>query len=262
MTSMPCGPPKPRNAVCDVLLVFATRPSSRTFGIQYALSMWQSARASTGSERSRLQPPSAYRCASSACSIPSSSKPTFHLRVEAVPLAGHRHVLRAVEPQPHRAPGERRTQRRDGGEPVRLHLLAAERAAHAQALHGDLVAVQPEHVRDDLLRLGRVLGAALHEDLAALVDLRERAVRLQVEVLLAGELELALEHVGRRREAGVDVAAGEVLVRTLEARGRDRLARGDQRRQGLVGRPPPRRRRAGRPRASRRAPSRPRGRGT
>ena len=70
--------------------------------------------------------------------------------------------------------------------PVRLHLLAAEPAAHPQALHGDLVAAQPEHVGDDLLGLRRVLGAALHEDLPALVDVGQRAVGLEVEVLLAG----------------------------------------------------------------------------
>ena len=38
MTNMPCGPPKPRNAVCEVLLVFAMRPCATKCGIQYALS--------------------------------------------------------------------------------------------------------------------------------------------------------------------------------------------------------------------------------
>ena len=40
--------------------------------------MWHRARASTGSERSRLQPPSAVRVASSAWMVPSSAKPTRH----------------------------------------------------------------------------------------------------------------------------------------------------------------------------------------
>ncbi len=34
MTNMPCGPPNPRNAVCDVLFVFATLPCATKFGIQ------------------------------------------------------------------------------------------------------------------------------------------------------------------------------------------------------------------------------------
>ena len=40
--------------------------------------MWHSARACTGSERSRLQPPSAVSVAASARSLPSASNPTFH----------------------------------------------------------------------------------------------------------------------------------------------------------------------------------------
>ena len=78
MTSIPCGPPNPRNAVCDVLWVRAIRPWTRTWGIQYALSTWHSARASTGSDRSRLHPPSDVSVASRARSRPSSSKATRH----------------------------------------------------------------------------------------------------------------------------------------------------------------------------------------
>ena len=33
MTIMPCGPPKPRNAVWEVTLVFATRPLKFTAGM-------------------------------------------------------------------------------------------------------------------------------------------------------------------------------------------------------------------------------------
>ena len=130
--------------------------------------------------------------------------------VEPVPLARHGQVLRAVQPQPDRAPGERRTQRGDRRKPVRLHLLAAEAAAHAQALHRDVVVVPAQHVGHDLLRLGRVLGAALDEDLAVLVDVRQRAVSLEVEVLLAGELELAAVDVTACGEAGLQVAAAPV----------------------------------------------------
>ena len=197
--------------------------------------MWHRARASTGSDRSRLQPPSAVRVASRAWRCPSPSKPTRQRAWKPCRLPDM--VMSCV-----------RFSRSRTGRPVRvapsaamaayavgLHLLAAEGAAHAQALDGHLVAVQAEHVRDDLLGLGRVLGAALHEDLAALVDARQRAVGLEVEVLLAGELELAAEHV---------LAAVERRPRRLRARGagcapwkllrRDRLADADQRGQRLV----------------------------
>ncbi len=153
------------------------------------------------------------------------------LGVEAVPLAGHRHVHGPVEPQPDRPAGERRPQRRDRRIPVRLHLLAAEPAAHAQALDGDLVAVEAEDVGDDLLRLGGVLGAALDEHLAVLVDEREGGVGLEVEVLLPGELELAGEDVRGRLEARVDVAALHVRLAALEALGGDGLGHADERRE-------------------------------
>ena len=55
-------------------------------------------------------------------------------------------------------------------------------------------------MRDDVLGLGRVLGAGLDEDLAVLVDQGQRGVGLQVEVLLPAELELAAEPVGRGRQ--------------------------------------------------------------
>nr|BFE73668.1 hypothetical protein GCM10020092_069690 [Actinoplanes digitatis] len=153
--------------------------------------------------------------------------------MEPVALARHRQVLGTGQAHPHRAAGERRAQRRDGGEAVRLHLLAAEAAAHAQALHGDLVAVPAQHVRDDLLRLGRVLRAALHEDLPGLVDERQRAVRLQVEVLLAGELEVAAEDPRGACQAGLDVAAQDLRRGALEAARGDRLPDGHVRRQRL-----------------------------
>lgn len=128
------------------------------------------------------------------------------LGVEAVALAGHGQVLGPVEPYPDRPAGQLGAESGDGREPVRLHFLAAEAAAHPQTLHGHLVAVQTEHVRDDFLGLRGVLGAALDEHLLALVDVGQGGVRLQVEVLLIGELELAGEHVRGVGESGVDVA--------------------------------------------------------
>ena len=142
--------------------------------------------------------------------------------VERVPLAGHRDVLGAVQPQQHRPAGDRGAERGDRGEAVRLHLLAAETAAHPQALHGDLVAGQAQHVRDDLLGLRRVLGAGLHEHLPGLVDRRQRGVGLQVEVLLAAELELAAEPCARAGPPGLGVAAAQRRAALVALR-RDRL---------------------------------------
>ena len=158
-------------------------------------------------------------------------EPDLPLRMEGVALAGHRHVLGAGQPHPDRAAGQRRAERRDGGQSVRLHLLPAEPTAHPQALHGDLVAAPAQHVGDDLLGLGGVLGARLHEHLTGLVDERERTVGLEVEVLLPAERQLAGEPMGCGRQAGVGVAARDRACVTLEGLGVDRLLDRQDRRQ-------------------------------
>ena len=181
--------------------------------------MWHSARASTGSDRSRLHPPSEVSVASEreqpAVGVEADLR---HVGVEAVPLAGHRHVLGAVEPQPDRTTGERRAEGGDRGIPVRLHLLAAEAAAHPQALDRDSWLGAAEDVGDDLLGLRGVLRAALDEDLAVLVDQRQGAVGLEVEVLLARELELTAEDVRAPSPARSPLSPrSTVRLRTLEA---------------------------------------------
>ena len=176
--------------------------------------------------------------------------------VERVPLAGHRHVLVRFSRSRTGRPVSTAPSAATAARPVRLHLLAAEAAAHAQALDGDVVAVPAEDVRDDLLGLRRVLGGGLDEDLAVLVDQRERGVGLEVEVLLPAELELAAEPCGawrsRRRRRPGTVRRG-----ALEALRRDRLLDGDERGQRLGLDLDGRRRPAGPPQGSPRAPRRP-----
>ena len=131
-------------------------------------------------------------------------------------------------------PGQRGPQRGDGGQAVRLELLAAEAAAHPQALHGDLVRGQAEHVGHDVLGLGRVLRARLDEDLPVLVDQGQRGLRLQVEVLLAADLELTAEPVDGPFQPSGDVAAADRSLVALIAAGLDGVVHGDQRGQRLV----------------------------
>ena len=132
------------------------------------------------------------------------------------------------------SPGEPGAERGDRGVAVRLHLLAAEAAAHPQALHGDLGVREAQDVRDDLLGLAGVLRRRLDEHLPVLVDAGERGVGLQVEVLLAGELELALEDVRAGGPGRLRVATAQRGTGALEALRRDRLGDRDQRRQRLV----------------------------
>src|SRR5688572_31714699 len=78
MTSMPCGPPNPRNAVCEVLCVRHTRPVTSTAGSLYALSTWNIDRHMMGSDKSRLQPPSEKSSMRTAFKRPSDVSPASY----------------------------------------------------------------------------------------------------------------------------------------------------------------------------------------
>jgi hypothetical protein len=113
-----------------------------------------------------------------------------------MPLPGERHVERARAGA--RAPAAASSTRRAPRPPpsVGLNFLAAERAAHAEALDGDLMFRHAEHARDDLLRLGRMLVDDCTAIAAALVEPGDRRLRLQVEVLLPP---IAARHRGAQR---------------------------------------------------------------
>lgn len=151
-----------------------------------------------------------------------------------VALAGKGDVLIAGQPQPNGPSGQRRPQRGNRGETVRLHFLTAEAPAHAQALHRNVMVVQSQHVGDDFLGLGGVLRAALNEHLPTLVHVRQRRVGLQVEVFLPAELELPTETVGSVGQADFDVAAAHRGLAALETVCGNGFPDGDQGRQGFV----------------------------
>ena len=261
ITSMPCGPPKPRNAVCDVLCVRQTRPVTSTAGRWYALSQWKSERHMIGF--GQVEAPAAVRVERQPAA-PRAGRRREARRVarqKRMPLPGERHVERPRQAHAHRAPRLPRAERGDGRPGVRLHLLAAERAAHAQALDRHLVLGEPEHARDDLLRLGGMLRGRVHRRRRRSRRARRSRLRLEIEVLLAADRQLAVEAERARRESG-HVAAREAERVGEEAPGGDRLLDGEDRGQRFVlgtARGP---RPVARPRASRRAPTPPAGCGT
>ena len=155
MTSMPCGPPKPRKAVCEVLCVRQTQPVALDGRQEVGVVDVEDARATGWARRDRGSSRRRNRVDMRAPSRrPSSSKPGVEARQEGMALAGERHVERARQAHAHGPPRLPRAERGDGGPGVGLHFLAAEGAAHAEALHGDLLRGDAEHARDDLLRLG------------------------------------------------------------------------------------------------------------
>ena len=89
-------------------------------------------------------------------------------------------------------------------------------------------------MRDDLLRLGRMLRRALHEVLALRVAQGERCLRLEVEVLLPAELRDALEDARRLLQGGCRVSALDRAGDALEGAGVDGILHRDQRGERVV----------------------------
>ena len=147
---------------------------------------------------------------------------------EIVPLAGEAHVVVAVEAEFARPPGDARGERRDRRPLRRLALLAAERAAHAAHLDGDGGVGKPEHLRDDVLQLARVLGRGVDQHVV-LAGNGERHLAFEIEVLLPADMEGAGEPARARRERRRAVALGERVVGQDVAIGFERVVDADQR---------------------------------
>jgi hypothetical protein len=134
---------------------------------------------------------------------------------------GWRYVLVAVEPDLHRALGLQRSERGHRGERRGLRLFSAEAAAHPRDLDHDLVPADAEHVGDDRLHLGGVLGAAVELERPALFGHRQRHLGLEIEVILPAGADLALELQVRRGQRGLDVAPLHHVRITEERAGRE-----------------------------------------
>ena len=160
--------------------------------------MWKSARSRTGCERSSDQPPSEIevgRRRRGSCPSCRSPPRTWNRTGAACRSASCRGRGRA---------GSGRAGRvfTDASATIAANALPcvslpAETAPHPRRLDDDLVAGLAQHLGDDRLDLRRVLGRRADEDRAHLARLGPGRLRLQVEVLLAAEGELALEAQGR-----------------------------------------------------------------
>ncbi len=117
---------------------------------------------------------------------------------------------------------------------MRLHFLAAEGATHPQALHRDVAARQMQDVADDFLGFARMLRAGLNEELTRFVDVGQGRVGLQVEVLLAAELEFATEPVCSPLHGTRCIAAFHRALVGLVTLLLDRLGDRDDRGQRLI----------------------------
>jgi hypothetical protein len=126
-------------------------------------------------------------------------------------LAGHDHVVVAVETDLGRPTGLRCGKGCERGPLCRLGFLAAKAAAHAPALAGDVGVGAFQHSRHAMLDLGRVLGGTIDGHGAAFMRNGERDLALEVEVLLAADRQATVEAVAGAGERGLDVTAQELV---------------------------------------------------
>ena len=155
-----------------------------------------------------------------------------------VALAGHLHVVVAVEAAFRRPPGLCRDEGRDGGEQRRLTLLAAEAAAHAPELHRHGVVRDPQHLGDVVLDLGGMLGGGAHEDVTVFQRRGGGDLAFEVEMILAADFDPALHPHRRRVERGRRIAEPHLVSRQKIIAGGiglgDRVVDGDRGGQVLV----------------------------
>ena len=200
MTRAPCGPPKPRNAVLLWMFVRAAYPRIATFGSQYALSTWHIARVSTGPERSALCPAWETSVTSSPRMRPLSSYPTSYSNQNACRL-------------PVTALSSARSMRILTGRPVTRAATAAMQANWAAwlSLPPNPPPMRRHSTCTRLLASPRLEATSFCTSVGCWVEQStghpavvarhdERGVALEVEVLLAADVEGAVQPVRGRRD--------------------------------------------------------------
>ena len=195
MTSIPCGPPKPRNAVWEVLCVLHTRPVSLDRGNLYALSRVKHGAPHDG--LGQIEAPAAVREQRNAQALDAASaaKPAAYFarkgwRLPVMAMSSSRDSLRAPGAVSSTRRARRWPHRRWPALPCRrtLHPCAGTRPSR------DCVGRQD--ARDDLLRFGWVLRRGVDGDESCLIYPREAAWRFEIEMLLAADPALALDTGG------------------------------------------------------------------
>ena len=155
-----------------------------------------------GSDRSRLQPPSENSSTRKRVQTAVGRKPAAYFARYGWRLPVMRDVELARQPDAHGPPRLPRAERGDGRIRIGLHFLAAERAAHAQTLDRHLIARHAEHARDHLLRFGRMLCRRVDRDESRFVNPRNGGLRLEIEMFLAADGQLAVDTNGARVDGG------------------------------------------------------------
>jgi hypothetical protein len=119
------------------------------------------------------------------------------LDVERVALAGHGHVFDPWQAHLGRLAGQARDHRAQARRAGGLGFLAAETATHAAHVDDHLVHRHVEHFGHQFLHFGGVLRGAVDDHAAVFGGHHRGNLRFQVEVLLAADVQGALDAVRR-----------------------------------------------------------------
>ncbi|MNH07887.1 hypothetical protein D3C79_672890 [compost metagenome] len=125
------------------------------------------------------------------------------LDVEGVTFAGHQHVFNPRQTHLGRLAGEVGDDRAQTGGAGGLGFLAAKTTSHAAHIDDNLVHRYVEHFGNQLLDFSRVLSRAVDDHSAVFGRHHRRDLGLQVKMLLAADVQGALNAVrGARQGAG------------------------------------------------------------
>ena len=137
---------------------------------------------------------------------PGGVKPHGVVVGKRVALAGDQEVVVPVQPQLDGFFEFVRRHCRPHRHVARLRFLAAKAAAQAPAFHPHRVVGNAQRVGDPVLRLARMLGAAVNEPLVLLLGQHVGNLPFQVKVFLAADRQRAMQRVRRARQGGCRVA--------------------------------------------------------
>ena len=136
---------------------------------------------------------------------------------EIVTLAGHDHVVVAVEPELGRTSGPACDEGGDGRHEGGLAFLAAEPSAHAADLDRNRMVRHGEDLGDVVLDLARVLGRGIDEHVAVLARNRHGDHAFEVEVILAANPDSPLDAIRAVGEQLVGIAESHLVFGEDEA---------------------------------------------
>src|SRR5579863_6538237 len=131
---------------------------------------------------------------------------------EIVALAGDGKIVVAVEPHLAGLTGMVRGERGQSRPLAGLALLAAEAAAHPACFDCNESVGNGEDTANNMLHLGWILRGGMDREFATFAGNGKGGLAFEIEMLLAADIEFAVEPMRRLSESLGDIAAAEFII--------------------------------------------------